>query len=138
VTDYIDHGGDDAMLPEDIDDLRQRSDDYPAVRVKHEGPQLHHVLPARNAYSRNVTVQSTADPTQLEQIAAGDPRIRYIIILASTNPVYIGHDKQSVADGICGILPVGTSLTLPTSAPIWVRSTTATAIVSWWAGNWAD
>lgn len=136
----IDHGGDDpGMLPADVDDLRQRDDDrYPAVRVKHEGPVLGHELPARTAYSRSVTVTTAADPNTLEQIAAGDPRVKYVVLLATDQPIYVGHDKQDVANGICGVLPAGIPITLPTSAPIWVRATTAPAIVSWWAGNWAD
>lgn len=128
------------MLPEDIDDLRQiqDDDDYQPVKVRVIGPQLHHDLPARYAYSRNVTVGTATDPASLENIAPGDLRIKFIIVTCTTNPVYLGFDKQAVSDGICGILGVGQLLTLPVSAPIWVRSTTATAVVSWWAANWAD
>lgn len=137
----LDHAGDDpAMLPDDIDELRQiPDDDYKPVRVRVEGPILGHELPARTAFSRSVNVSNGTDPVALEQVAAGDPRIKYLTIIVGTNPAYVGHDKQGVSDGICGILPVGVPLTLPTSAPIWVRSTVAGgSVVSYWSGNWAD
>jgi hypothetical protein len=127
----------------DFADVQQYEEPAEAVRVKTVGMTLVHELPARVANSRTLTV---ADAQQgdagaaVEIIGDGDERRKYLKILCTGQPIYVGHDKQSVIAGTAAVLPAGVLLELPTSAPIMVRCATPaqTAVVSYWAGYWAD
>lgn len=127
---------DDAVNPELPDLLQQDQEALPAVEVRHRGPIQAQNLPARDGYSRTVSV--TNNPDSLETIPA-DPRRSYITFYITGSPCYIGHDKQAVLSGIAGILPVQRDLTLNTAAPIYILCTNAgPAAVSYWVGQWAD
>lgn len=134
-----DYDAGDAIEP-DLDDVLQETSDLPAVVVRQAGPVRTHELPTRRAYTRNVNVTDAVDQVALEQIAAEDLTRKYLYVSVTGAPCYVGHDRGDVAAGISGILPVGLMLPLPTGAPVWVRSASAgvTAVLSWWAGNWAD
>lgn len=132
----------DSLNP-DVDDLLQEEQDGALhAPVKVLGSVRVHELPARVAHSRSLNVAGAAgsvDPSLVEQIGNEDLRRKWLFVVAATNPVFIGFDKQNVADGISGLLPVGVVLPLPAAAPIFVRSNNAAgSIVSYWAGNWAD
>lgn len=120
----------------DVDELLQEDLGPEAVPVKPVGPVGVHELPARIAYSRNLSVTDTQAP---EQIANQDLRRKYLVIVCTGQPVFVGHDKQSVLDGTAGILPVNLVLPVPAGVPVWVRAAAVgTAVVSYWSGNWAD
>jgi hypothetical protein len=126
-----------AIEPE-LDEVLQEEGPV-AVPVHHTGPVGVHELPARLAFSRNLSVPTTTDPGLVEQIANEDLRRKYLYVSCTGFPVVVGHDKQMVADGTAGILPVGFLLPLPAGVPVYVRSTGAgPAVVSYWAGYWAD
>lgn len=111
----------------------------PVVPVRQIGPMLTHELPARVAYSRSVNVTESGDPAMLEIIASEDLRRKFLFVSVTGQPCHVGFDKQEVASGVAGILPIGMLLPLPTSAPVWVRAAAVgTAVVSYWVGNWAD
>lgn len=127
---------DDAVNPDLSELLQEDQETLPAVDVRHRGPVQAHVLPARDGYSRSVSVTNVAD--SLEIIPA-DPRRAYVTFLVTGTPVYLGHDKQAVLSGVAGILPIGTALTLRATAPVYILATTAgPAVVSYWVGQWAD
>jgi hypothetical protein len=124
------------MNPELGELLQQDSAALPAVDVRHRGPIQAQILPARDGYSRTVSVTNVAD--SLEIIPA-DPRRAYVTFYLTGSPCYIGHDKQAVLSGIAGILPVQRDLTLYSTAPIYILCTNAgPAAVSYWVGQWAD
>lgn len=135
----MDFDQDDSMNP-DVEDLLQEDQDHdPHALVRHVGPIQAHVLPARVAYSRSINVTDSADQTNLEIVGSDDPRRLYVAILCTGNPVFVGHDKTTVATGVAGILPINMVLYLPTTALIYVRSTNvAGSVVSYWVGQWAD
>ena len=134
----MDFDTNDSINPE-LPELEQEEDQaLPAVDVRHVGPVKMHRLPARIAYSRNVNVVASSDPVTLENIASEDLRRSYIKVVCTGNPIFIGHTKQDVADGVAAILPINTLIELPTSAPVWVRGSGGAAVVSYWIGNWAD
>lgn len=118
----MDFDTNDSINPE-IDDLLQ--DDGakdPAVDVRVIGSMRTHKLPARVAHTRNLTISASTDPALLEHVANEDLRREYLFVSVTGQPVFIGHDKQMVADGTSGILPVGSVLALPTSEPAWARA----------------
>lgn len=137
--DYADFDSEDSINP-GVDELLQEDQDgTPHALVRHVGPITAHVLPARVAYSRTINVSNSADPANLEIVGSDDPRRQYVAIVCTGNPIFVGHDKQMVADGIAGTLPTNLVLPLSTTAPIWVRSTNAAgSSVSYWIGHWAD
>jgi len=127
----------------DLDELLQQEQDHNVrVPVQIDHAVRVHELPSLVAHSRNLNVAGAAagvNPDLVESIGPEDPRRKWMFILVETNPVFIGFDKQNVADGVSGRLPVGVVLPLPAAAPIFVRSTAAGgSIVSYWAGAWAD
>jgi hypothetical protein len=129
----------DAVNPDMPGLLQEDEAAVPAVDVRPVGPIRTHVLPARVAHSRNISVTEDPNPAMLEIIASEDLRRQYLAVIVSGQPVIIGHDRHQVAEGVAGILPVGIMLYLHTAAPVFVRSATAgTAIVSYWTGQWAD
>lgn len=123
-----------------VEDLQQEEEARDiAVSVRHVGPVLTHELPARVAHSRSVNVTESSDPALLEIIASEDLRRKFFTIIVTGQPCFVGFEKQDVASGVAGILPVNIPLTLPTAAPVYVRAATVgTAVVSYWSGNWAD
>lgn len=126
---------DEEAIGPDVAELEQY-DTGPAVDVRMAGPVRTHALPARVAHSRNITVTDVSQP---EQIGNEDLRRSYCTIIATGQPIYVGHDKQAVLDGTAAILPVSIPLTLPTAAPVYVRAAAVgAAVVSYWAGQWAD
>lgn len=129
----------DSINPDVPELLQEEQDAVPHAMVKHVGPIEAHPLPARVAHSRTIRVTDSSNPANLEIIASEDHRRQYVTVICTEQAIHIGHDKQMVADGTAGILPPEISLTLPTSAPIWVRSfDPAGAQVSYWIGQWAD
>lgn len=124
----------------DIEELQQEDHDgAPAVPVCITGPALTHELPARVAHSRNVNVTESSDPALLEAVASEDLRRKFFFIIVTGQPCHVGFEKQEVASGVAGILPVGVVLPLPVTTPVWVRAAAVgTAVVSYWVGNWAD
>lgn len=136
MTDFDEN---DSINP-DLDDLQQDNlANLPAVDVRLTGPALTHELPARVAHSRNINVTDSATPEVIEQVANEDLRRKFLYISVTGFPCFVGFEKQSVIDGTAGILPVGQVLPLPTAAPVYVRAAAVgTAVVSYWAGNWAD
>lgn len=126
----------------DIDQLQQEEYRGPAVPVRLTGPVTANELPTRDSTSRSINVAQTiagSAADAAEQIATADPRRKYLTVLCTGNPILIGHTKQEVLDAVCGVLPVGVPLNLPTSEPVWVRSTAAGgSVVSYWSGCWAD
>lgn len=138
----VERVGPDAIEP-DYDDVQQSDEAVEAVRVKTVGMTLVHELPARVANSRSLSVSDVlqADAAAaIETLGDGDDRRKYLKLICTGQPIYVGHDKQSVLAGTAAILPAGLLLELPTSAPIYVRCATPaqTAVVSYWAGYWAD
>lgn len=136
----MDFDTNDSLNPE-TDELLQQDHGGPLlpVMVQVDGSVRVHQLPPRVAHSRNVPVALSSDPALVEIVAAEDPRRQYCKIICTGNPVFIGHDKQAVAQGTAGILPVGVPLELPTSAPIYAASASGgAAVVSYWTGEWAD
>lgn len=121
----------------DLQELQQEDAGAPVVPVRQVGPAHVHTLAARHAYSGFVNVSDTTNPP--ECIASEDLRRRYITIVCTGQPVFVGHEKQDVINGRAAILPINTPLTLPTTAQVWVRSAAVgAAVVSYWVGNWAD
>lgn len=122
----------------DLEELLQEDAGHqPVVPVRQMGPAPVQTLAARHAYSGSVNVTETTNPP--ECIASEDLRRRYITIVCTGVPVFVGHEKQDVINGRAAILPINTPLTLPTTAQVWVRSAAVgAAVVSYWVGNWAD
>lgn len=143
-VEHVDPGDYDAeAINPGYDDLLQEVYEGPAVAVRQVGPVTVHELPTRVATSRSLNVSDTltTDPgAAAEQIAAADLRRKKITILASAQPIFVGHTRQEVVNGTAGILPAGIPLTLTTSAEVWVRCSAVgqTAVVSYWSENWAD
>lgn len=130
------HGFDAAAIEPDTDELMQEQYPGPAVPVRVTGPLTVHELPTRDASSRSVTVSDVSLP---ESIANEDPRRKFLYVTVTGQPCYVGFDKMSVANGTAGILPVGIMLAIPTMLPVFVRAAVAgNAVVSYWAGSWAD
>lgn len=126
----------DAIEP-GLDEVMQEEYHGPAVPVRLSGPITVNELPTRDAVSRNIGVTDQTNPP--ECIANEDLRRKFLYITVTGQPCFVGFDKQSVANGSCAILPVGTLLPLPTGMPIFVKAASAgAAVVSYWAGNWAD
>lgn len=138
----MDFDTNDSINP-DIEDLHQEDQESwpgePVVPVRQVGPALTHELPARVAHSRTVNVTEASDPALLEIIASEDLRRKFFFVIVTGQPCHVGFEKQDVASGVAGILPVGVLLPLPTSASVYVRAAAVgTAVVSYWVGNWAD
>lgn len=131
----------DAVEP-DLDELQQTTDPIDAVAVRHIGPVFTTEMPARIGNSRNLNVSDVNNGdagAAIETIGDNDDRRKYLIVMCTGFPIYVGHDKQSALIGTAAILPVGVPLRLDSSAPIYVRAAQAgTAVVSYWAGYWAD
>lgn len=126
------------MDPE-LAEVLQEDDTYPAVRVRVCEPIQVNELPARVMHSRSISVTNVATSDSLEIIGSEDLRRKWMFVSTTGQPVFIGPDKQAVLDGIAGILPVGGILPLPTGTPLYVRAAAVgTAVVSYWAGYWAD
>lgn len=147
MSDYLPEIGPDSFDAEAIepgvDNLLQEEYPGPAVPVRPVGPVTVHELPTRVSSSRNLQVYDMlqTDPgSAVEQLAPGDLRRKYFLVLATVQPIFVGHEKQAVMDGTAGILPVGIVLSLPTGAAVYARCATPgqAATVSYWSGNWAD
>jgi hypothetical protein len=126
-----------------MDAVQQQRYDGPAIPVRLDGPVQTHELPARRATSRNLTVADAASgdaAAACEQIGSKDLTRKYLYVLCTGQPIYIGHSRQEAAGNTAGILPVNVPLPMPTGMDIWVRCATAgqSAVVSYWSGNWAD
>jgi hypothetical protein len=135
----MDFDTNDSVNPDVEDLLQEDQGGSPHALVRHVGPINAHVLPARLAHSRSIRVTDSASPANLEIIASEDQRRQYVAIICTEQAIFVGHDKQMVADGLSGILPPGIPLYLPTTAEIWVRSfDPAGSQVSYWVGQWAD
>lgn len=124
----------------DLPEVYQEDGPATAVDVRVRGPVSVNELPARVGNSRNIVATDSADPANLEQIATEDPRRKWLFVSVTGNPCYVGFDKQMVANGQVGILPVGIMLPIPVTEPVWVRCATpaGTSVVSYWAGHWAN
>lgn len=148
MTFFDTHGGDSVDLgPEaiepDLDELQQTAPHIEAVAVRQIGPVQTNAMPARIANSRNLNVSDVsaagAPGDAIETIGDNDDRRMYLVVMCTGQPIYLGHDKQSVLQGTAGILPVGVPLRLDTAAPMYVRAALAgVAVVSYWSGYWAD
>lgn len=139
ISDHLhepdDYAGD-AIEP-GVSELLQEIYPGPAVPVRVTGPLTVNELPTRDAVSRNITVSDQTNPP--ESITNEDLRRKFLYITVTGQPCYVGFDKASVAAGTCGILPVGQLLPLPTGMPIYVKAAAVgQAVVSYWAGSWAD
>lgn len=121
----------------EIETLQQEYPETPAalppVAVRMDGPTTTHELPARDADGRALATTTT----DVTEVASFDLRRKYLTIVG-TEDLYVGHSKQLVSQGEAGQLPAGVPLSLPTSAPVFVRSITVAGYVSYWAGSWAD
>lgn len=132
--DYDTHG---AIEPE-LGELFQEDTGTLEVPVRLGKPVGAYNLAARILHSYNAAVAQTSDPALLEQIGTEDMRRMFVTIICTGNPIFIGPDKQLVANGRAGILPVGVPITLPVTTPLWCAGSGGNATVSVWVGNWAD
>lgn len=121
----------------DLDAVQQ---DYntisPVVPVHLDGPALTHELPCRVADSRTLNVTDVT----AEMIGSADLRRKFFKIIVTGNPIYLGFDKRAVEQGYAGVLPINTLIELPVGTQIWARCATASAssVVNYWFGSWAD
>jgi hypothetical protein len=121
----------------EVDELEQESHIEPiTVPVRLDGPVMVHLLPARHALSRGLSVADTAS----EVLSGRDLRRASIRIWSALQPIYVGFSKQEVDIGTAAVLPVGLILTMTNIRQIWVRSATPAqvATVSWILESWAD
>lgn len=140
TTDYThahEYIADEEAIGPELGELVQSEYPGPAVPVRVTGPLTVNELPTRDAVSRNITVSDQTNPP--ESIANEDLRRKFLYVTVTGQPCFVGFDKVAVAAGTAGILPVGQLLPLPTGMPIYVKAAAVgQAVVSYWAGSWAD
>lgn len=117
------------------------------VRVASIGPVQTHVLPARDAIMRSVTVNDS-----VQQIVGGNLRRQKLTVWAtsatSSGFLYIGTNKNEVESDLAARLPAlvdtyvdGSPMIMEMThtLPVWVKNTGAEIItLSFVAEDWAD
>jgi hypothetical protein len=130
---------------ETVDELQQHADDeVPALRVVLDGPAAVHELPARTAIMHQVTVGTSA-----VELFSRDLRRARALVWAHADTaalISVGTRQDEVQESTCAQLLAGQDdgtvaaqvLELKHCEPVWAKTATGTATVSYVLEQWAD
>lgn len=106
-----------------------------AIVTNVEGPVQVQLLPSVSAGSRSWAEIGT---TEAQRVANQDPRRRSCTVMSVGENIYVGSTKIEAESGYGVLWPENVPLILTHQDAVYVRSATATTIVSVVVENWAS
>lgn len=118
----------------ELEEIQQRDEPHPAVRVDVNGPVAVHDLPSRIGIMRTLTITENASP-----LLSRDPTRKAVLLLPLDQTLLFSNTQGGLADSTAAQWPAGLPLEIRSTEALWVKcgaglTSRLTVISEQWAG----